>query len=352
LFQQSLFAELKKRRARCEIFVVANGCTDQTPALAAEVLRDLMTSPLAGETTSAHVVDLAQRGKPNAWNQFVHRISHPQARCLFIMDADIIISHPATLWNMFRALLEEPNAAISVDQPQKDIALKPRKSVMDYISLATSSMTQADSAQLTGQLYCIRSEVARRIYLPLEVVVEDGFLKALVCTDCLSRPAEPQRIVQAKDAAHIFEAYTSPAAVLRNQKRQMIGQTILHLLLDNELRKVRAAGHDLASWLRERDEQDPAWLRRLVASHLQASRYFWRLFPGILTFRFRRWSRLPGAQKLRCFPAALAGFFVTLISCWMARRHLKRGYRSYWPDTRSPGLKSLKIGQATGAPPA
>ena len=51
-------------------------------------------------------------------------------------------------------------------------------------------MTGSASAQLCGQLYCIRAEVARNIYLPKDLCAcDDGFIKALVCTDFLTQAA-------------------------------------------------------------------------------------------------------------------------------------------------------------------
>jgi hypothetical protein len=186
--------------------------------------------------------------------------------------------------------------------------------------------------------------MARRIFLPRDLLVEDGFIKTLLCTDFLTQPSNPRRIIQARDAAHVYEAYTSVQAVFRNQKRQMIGQTIVHLLLDKELKEHARRGQStLEDCVRTWESQDPLWLRRLTADHLRETKYFWRLFPGIPTFRFKRLAKVPGGQKLACLPAAAAGTVVTLVACWMARRFLKRGFTAYWPDTRSPRLKNLSL---------
>jgi hypothetical protein len=354
LFQQSLFADLHERRAHCEIFCVANGCTDSTPALAARVFADRMAQHPFRAAFSGRVVALAERGKANAWNVFVHQLSSRAAKVLFVMDADILLATPHTLRNMYQALLQDAAAHAAIDQPLKDIAFKTRKSLRERLSLATSRLTQADGAQLTGQLYCLRAEVARRIVLPRDLLVEDGFIKTLLCTDFLTRPSNPRRIVQAKEAAHVFEAYTSAQAILRNQKRQMIGQTIVHLLLDKDLKDhARHDSSSLEDCVRTREAQDPLWLRRLTATHLQETKYFWRLFPGIPSFRFKRLAKMRGWQKLACLPAATAGAVVTLVACWMARRFLKSGFTVYWPDTHSPSLKSVDLTNGTqGAQPA
>lgn len=341
LFQQSLFERLRKENLRCEIFCVVNGCTDQTPVIAQETFDMVSEHHPHRETFDCRVANLLERGKPNAWNVFVHELSSSAAKILFVMDADIWISRPDTLWNMYQALKQHPDANVAVDQPVKDIAVRGRKSVLDRVSLATSRMNQADDGQLTGQLYCIRGDIARQIYLPRDIIVEDGFIKTLVCTDFLTKPSNPKRIIRAKDAEHIFEAYRSLGSILRNQKRQMIGQTTLHLLLDKELRRGAGGTDRLAEGLRERERTDPAWLKKLTAAHLHETRRFWKLFPGIPGFRFKRLAKMDGVKRMVYLPAALVGVVVTLASCWMAHRFLRRGHTQYWPDTASPGLKKL-----------
>src|SRR5207247_2349265 len=222
---------LAQRGQRCEILCVTNGCTDQTPAIAANIFEGQSNHHPWKSTFTVRVVNVPERGKTNAWNLFVHSQSARTAGVLFLMDGDIVIREPNTIWNMYTALLNHPGAAIAIDQPLKDLALKARKSLRDRLSLATSRMTQTSAGQLTGQLYGIRAAVARNIYLPRDLLVEDGFIKIIVCTDFLTRPTANERIVRAERAAHVFQAYTSVRDVLRNQRRQMIAQTITHLLV-------------------------------------------------------------------------------------------------------------------------
>ncbi|MCD6052696.1 MAG: hypothetical protein K0Q55_4118, partial [Verrucomicrobia bacterium] len=177
-----------------------------------------------------------------------------------------------------------------------------------------------------------------------DLIIDDGFIKNLVCTDFLTAPSNPARIVQAPNASHIFEAYMTPGSIIRNQKRQMIGQTILHVLVDQELkRQAPQHAHDFASYLKKREQDEPDWLKVLIGEHIRSLRYFWQIFPDVLSFRFKRWLRLRPLARLRALPATCAGFIVTVISSWLAYRFLKRGYTSYWPDTRSEGLKNLTL---------
>ena len=350
LLQQSLFAELSERNLSCEILCVANGCTDNTVAVAKQILGAHSQRHPFRDRVSWQVLDVPARGKSNAWNLFVHTHASRSSQFFFLMDADIVIRRPATLSNMYRALQADPEAHVAVDEPIKDVSLKPGKSLRDRLSLAASRMTRAGGAQLTGQLYCMRAGTARRIYLPRDLLVEDGFIKVLVCTDFLTRPTRPGRIVKAEDAAHVFEAYTSIKDLFNNQKRQVMAQTITHILVDNHLKALPAYEKlRLADRVRELERADPRWLRRLVADHLRRTRHCWRLFPELLTARFKRLARLRGMHRLACLPAALAGSCLMLAGSWMARRALKQGCLDYWPDTRSPRLQELGLRRGQGS---
>jgi hypothetical protein len=341
LFEQTIFAELRRRGLRCEIVCVVNGCQDRTPEVARELFRRQSESHADRETFNCRVVKLVERGKLNAWNQFVHAISDREARFLSMMDADILFQQRQTIWNMLAMLENDPEAKISVDRPIKEFVAGERGSWRQNLSLGASQMTQSAPAQLCAQLYCIRAEVARNIYLPKDLAAcEDGFIKALVCTDFLTHAVKPERIRLAQDAAHSFEAYTSPGAVLKNQKRQIIGQTIVHVLVDQYLvtlpikRRLR-----LAETLQRKESADPAWLKRLIDGHLRQVKFFWQLYPGLLTSRFRRLASLRPATRLACLPAVTVSFLVSLISSFMAYRFLKTGGTDYWPRPEREGLK-------------
>lgn len=343
LFRQSLFAQLSQRGLRCEILCVANGCTDRTPAIAGEIFQAQSRGHAFKETFVCRSLNLQERGKTTAWNLFIHSLSAREAQFLFLMDGDIVLRHQDTLWNMYDALNLHPEASLATDRALKDISFQSRPSLRERVSLATSRMTQGGTAQVTGQLYCIRTAVARNIYLPKDLAAcEDGFIKSLVCSSFLTQESSPERVIAAPNASHIFQAYTTPAEILRNQKRQMMGQTIVHILVDGYLKGLAPEEKlNLAGTLCKREEADPDWLKRLIAAHLKQARVFWRLFPGLLTFRFQRLAQMRGSTRLLHLPAAIAGFVVTLAATWLAHRSLKRGSTQYWPDTRSGRLKEM-----------
>ena len=341
LFGQSLFEELSARGESCEVLCIPNGCTDRTAEIAAAVFAEQAKShPFAG-AFAARVRDMREAGRNHTWNAFVHGLSCPEAEFLFLMDSDIVFNRRETLFNMYRALLEDSEAQIASDQPVKDVSLKPQKSWRDRISLATSEMNGAIQGRMTGQLYCIRAEVARRLYLPKELGIDDGFIKAIVCTDFFSKTLNPGRIVVAEDASHVYEAYTTAGELLKNQKRQMIGQTIVHVLVEYLKTLPPRQRTDLADTLRHKEEASPEWVARLVAGHLHRVRFFWRLFPDALSFRFKRWWRMCGMKRLTHWPATLVGFVVTMIACAQAYRHFKRGKMHFWPKAGRGTIRNL-----------
>src|SRR5437879_6350096 len=124
------------------------------------------------------------------------------------------LSRKDTMRNMLLALENNLTASVAVDRPCKDIEFKWHKTFCERLSLAISRVTQSARAQLCGQLYCIRSRVARNIYLPRDLAAcEDGFIKSLVCTDFVTHTVEPERICLAEQAEHTFEAYTKLDAI-------------------------------------------------------------------------------------------------------------------------------------------
>src|SRR2546423_13326513 len=100
LFEQSLFEEFSRRGLRCEVICVVNGSTDRTAQVATTIFESQKRGHPFPEIFSARVANIAERGKVNAWNQFVHSVSARDARFLFMMDADILIHRKETLWNM------------------------------------------------------------------------------------------------------------------------------------------------------------------------------------------------------------------------------------------------------------
>ena len=108
---------------------VPNGCTDRTAAVAQETFQEQTRSHPFKDTFSCRSLNIVERGKTNAWNLFVHSLSAKTASILFLMDGDIVLHRPETLWNMHAVLLNNLKAAIATDQPLKDIAFRQHPSL-------------------------------------------------------------------------------------------------------------------------------------------------------------------------------------------------------------------------------
>lgn len=345
LFEQTLLAELETRGLRCEIICVANGCTDRTVEVAQEVFAAQSKAHPHAAAFKGKALNLVQRGKINAWNEFVHSLSAREARYLFLMDADIILRNPRTLWSMVQTLEMNAEARVAVDVPRKELELKASRTFRERMSLKMSRLTRSAPGQLCAQLYCIRSETARNIYLPKDLsACDDGFIKALVCTDFLAHSVWPMRIQVARDASHTFEPYTTLKTVFKNQKRQAIGQTIVHLLIDDYLKRMPAWERSkLADTLRRKERENPDWLKRLIHEHLRRKRYFWRLYPGAISQRFQRMKKLRWLDRISALPAVLAGTAISLAATFAAFRFLKSGSTSYWPRAERNPLEPIEL---------
>ncbi len=335
LLGQSIFAHLASRGEACEVVVLANGCTDGTVRVASEAFARARRDFPGRARPRARVEDIPQPGRNNAWNRFVHEFSDRGTRYICLMDADIVFNRPDTLELVFGELERNRHLGGASDNPVKNIAAGRSPSLREQLSLAASDMTGTIEGRLNGMLYCLRSGIARNIYMPRDLgATDDGFFKAAICTDFFSARLDPSKVVSVVAATHLYEPYLSLRDVLNNQKRQMIGQTTVHVIITCLMTLPTADRINLGATLRRNEERDPDWLKRLIDAHV-ARHAFWALFPGILTFRWRRYRQMGERRRFRHMAAAVAGTALTLAACWQASRFLRRGRgaTTYWPKT-------------------
>jgi glycosyltransferase involved in cell wall biosynthesis len=333
LLTQTLPRELEKRHARLELRVLVNGSTDATFQVATDFLREAVPKHPAAAVLDCRVVNLPARGKLNAWNRFVHELSHPEATYLCLLDADIHLHEPQTIWRLIQALQENPEAHVATDLPRKHFEFWQRRSLADRLSLAQAGVTRSAAAQLCGQLYCARARIARGCWMPRDLpACEDGFLKLFFCTNGFTTTPRPDRLLLVPGAEHTFEAYTGLTAVIRNQKRQVIGQTVVHLLADRLIPALPPGDRsDLAHALCRKDRDAPDWLKRAIADHVHRARHFWRLYPGLLGHRWHVARSLPWRRRWAAVPALAAATLLQLAGAWLAFRSLRAGTTNYWP---------------------
>jgi glycosyltransferase involved in cell wall biosynthesis len=327
VLSQSLFSKTDPN-LQIELLVIPNGCSDDTAAIARTTLSETAPSHLQW-----NICELAQGGKANAWNVYVHEFSDPNANYLFLMDADIEMVDPQTLDAMIEVLERRPEAAVSVDRLIKDVAFKPNKTLLDQFSIAASRLsgnkaTEEGPSWLCGQLYCTRAEVLRQIWMPADVS-DDGFLYRMIVTDRLQCEEIPERVILAKSASHRFEAYTQIPDLLRHEKWLILGNVINSWIYHDLALDATTSQQDAGLLVKQRNEQDPHWISHYIQS--VAAQQKWLIPQYILTRRFQslKYQKLPKAVVL--LPLAIAAFLVDLVLSIQVNTelHRDRGVR-YW----------------------
>ncbi len=290
LSRQDLFEWAGQNNLSVQIRVLANGCSDATVERSREACARLFALE---EGVDASVTLIERAGKSNAWNEYVHRFCAPEADYLIFMDGDIQFVGSETLRSMVSSLEETCLASVAVDTILKDIVFSPQKTVLETISIRTSEMSRAGDPKIAGSLYVLRACVAKRIWLPLGLLVEDGFLKALILTDGLKEPENVGKIVRANGAAHTFEAESNLLALFRHEMRLMKGTTQNIILFGYLRRKLATSGvGDVGDLIRALNLADPHWVDAMTQAAVNARG--WRVLPlQTVLLPLRQLTRLP-----------------------------------------------------------
>ncbi|MBR0725040.1 glycosyltransferase family 2 protein [Bradyrhizobium manausense] len=318
LFHQSIFGTECRQRlgvTGIEVICVPNGCTDQTAAQIGRFADELGQD---GET-SLKCCEIAEPGKSRAWNAFVHLFSTNTAKYLILVDADIEFGSDEVLERVLLYMEEHPHVVASTDRPVKLVASKSRLSLQDRLSIAASNQVVTDG-RLSGQFYCGRADELRRIWMPVSLPVEDGFIAAMILTDGFSTAERSGLIAQVPGVFHYYDTHETIRQFIRHECRIVLGSTI-NAWLFGVLWERGKSGH-VGEFIRRANEDDPNWLEQLVAAR---SKRFW-LIPG--DFVFKRLRALRGRKwrsKLTMLPLALGATFVQLFVCFRANSLLRNG---------------------------
>lgn len=325
LFRQDALtgSDESTRGCRWEVVVVPNGCSDQTAVVSSRALREQLAAR-SDVQISARVEELPEAGKSNAWNRYVHELSDPAAELIVMLDADIEFAQAQTLSNTVRVLLTEPGALAAVDLPLKDAWKKPKKTLLERISIAGSQQAMAGPAALSGQFFCARARVLRLIWMPKGMSVEDGYLNAMIRTECMLSKEDAGRILRAPAASHYYETLTDLRSIFRHELRLVMGTALnCYLMWDFLLFATDPTGPGAGVLLRNLLDKDPLWYERFVANAVRV-RGWWVLPRGML---FRRFDGLSKRSRGRVLGMAVAcvGFMLDLPIFLVANRRLKRG---------------------------
>jgi hypothetical protein len=306
LADQHLVACAAARGMSVEIITLANGCTDLTEETARAANADLQRRQPAVRTRTEVI---SETGKSNAWNIYVHRFSDPSSDFLIFMDADITLIGAQTLWLLVETLVKNESGHVSVDSILKDLALKKTPSLVERVSLRATFLTQAGPLKLAGSLYCARARIVRKIWMPRGLLVEDGFLKAMITTDRFTMPEDPSRLVRAEKAAHTFHAITEPLALLRHEVRLLIGTWMNRVLFAHLQKQVCETNQPAGDLVRAWNDSEPNWLQSLLRA---APTYgtFLGFSGSVIILPVRQALTLPRANRLKGLATAFAGTLI------------------------------------------
>jgi len=123
-----------------------------------------------------------------------------------------------------------------------------------------------------------------------------------------------------------------------------------YVLLDDHFKKLSMQERmRLGETLKRKEEADRSWINGLIAEHLKRTRFFWQLYPGLLTIRWRRLKNLSPSKRIICFPAAAGSVLVAFVASLMAWKALKEGGTGYWPkkDGKSSNSPRRSAPEAT-----
>jgi glycosyltransferase involved in cell wall biosynthesis len=299
------------------VHVVPNGCRDATAERAREALQPFSAKH---PRSRAEVNEVAQAGKANAWNHFVHGFSAPDAGALLLLDADIQFGERECLARVVEALVANPQAVVAVDLPLKDITAKKDLSLREQMSVSASRLQLAGAPKIAGSLYLARAAALRSFWMPLGLIVEDGFVKAMLLTDSFRQPEDTAAIVRAAGATHFFEAVTGFQAWFKHERR-LVNGTAVNILLFSYVRDLVAKGKTPGEVIRVNNEANPTWVADLAKAYRGP-------LPGAADFvsePLKKLGRLPLAKRLVVLPVALLRAALNIAVCVVCQGDVRAG---------------------------
>jgi glycosyltransferase involved in cell wall biosynthesis len=326
LLSQSVFHSKAKQLpiTEWEIIVVPNGCSDNTEEVAHAALQQGLNK-ITGLSIKFSVKSLAQGGKSNAWNHYVHTMSHPNADTLILVDSDIEFGHIDTILNCLTELNNNPHAKVVVDLALKDFVKKTNPTWIEKISARSSGIQLEGRVGLSGQFYCAAAQTLRDVWMPQGLSGEDGFLNGMIVTDLFRSEPDTRRVVRAANANHYYEGLSSLRHIFHHELRIVIGTCLnCYFMWDFLKFATPPNGPGAGELVREQLAADPTWYRRTIENQIRNRGWF--VLPRDMVFR--RLASLRGIgfkRALRRLPLALIGTLLDIPTFWLANRKLKSG---------------------------
>ncbi len=313
IFQSEMFS--------VNVYLLANGCTDATVERAgAYFLSRYVDFPLT-------ILNLDKGGKSRTWNYFVHQASSIIADYHIFIDCDISMPSASTLRSMVKFIDENAALDVSSSRAVKDISyFRRRLTFVERIISASGGQLDDWETSVCGQLYVLRSSVARQIYLPIGLPVEDGFLRAMVLTNQLEDSEDLSRIGGLDGIFHLYVSETRVVDVVRHQVRIVIGSAInaaifkyLHGLNDGKV------SDELL-----RASRDEDWVKGVCNRMLPDRRFGW-VPPHFLFKRVIRARKFTGRTTLKGAVLLALGFGFDALVYLIAQFKMSRGVNAgHW----------------------
>jgi hypothetical protein len=245
------------------VFVLANGCTDDTVAAANAAIAAM---PGKAAARSA-VLDLPFKGKSRTWNHFVHELCVGRAGCICCVDGDIRIPDATHLRRMLQRL-QTTRAQVVASRPRKDIEVAPGAlSWLERLIVLASGTASDYRSSIAGSLYLVRTDAVAGIHMPVGLPVEDGFLRAMILTRLLTESEEFGRIHGEPEIWHVYESLRSIPALVRHQTRLVVGSAVNTIVFDHLCANASADVAQRSALLREA-ASDEQWLARVLRARL------------------------------------------------------------------------------------
>jgi glycosyltransferase involved in cell wall biosynthesis len=183
-----------------DIFVMANGCTDETESIVLEY---------AKSHEGVNLVSIAMPDKCNAWNVFIHDTVPrlvPDRDIYFFMDGDCRVC-PSAISEMMRGLDESPVANAAGARPMAGHDMEKDAAMMK------------EERTLVANLYALRGRFVRElekhgVRLPVGLEGDDGLIGSLVKWDLdPTREWNHDRLVHCARAGFVFDpvSWTKPS---------------------------------------------------------------------------------------------------------------------------------------------
>lgn len=309
LLRQSVFSD-RALAAQISVFVIANGCTDQTATTSERVLASLRSQ----RDFLWEVISLQVAGKANAWNVFVHDLLPTDVDYAAIMDADIEFGEFHTIAKCLKLLEESSQILVSTPRLVKNLPKLRITRIGSYLVRAFAGTADSTVHAIAGAFYCARVEALKKIVMPKNIIVEDGFLRAMIATSALTETEQLGRIQSPREATVLHVPYTKFFDIFRYQVRQAKGTAINYFIFE-EISQLQNDFQERMNEVRRRNEADPEWVTEMIRRRESDAT---NLIPRGYTLRRLDMLRAAtGMKKIKCLlllPALLYDFVVARVA--------------------------------------